>query len=402
MDATFFLNNREKLMSCIDGGVAVFSAHSQMQAANDIAAPFTQESNFYYLTGIALPNWQLVIDGSKGKSWLIAPQLDATQVVFDGSLTWEDASKLSGIAEIISPNEGTAIIKDLSNRHSMVYALGDDPSGKYYNFVQNPAVMNLWRRLSGQFKEVRDCRQALAQLRAIKQPAEIRLLKQAVHLTVDAFTAVKEQIHTKSFEYEIEAEFSHFFRKKGALGHAYEPIIGSGANACTLHYTANNDRIKKRGLVLMDVGALVAHYPADVSRTYAIGNATARQAAVHAAVASVHEQTITMLRPGLSFRTYAAAVDASMRDALVRLGLLSAEADLSDLRRYFPHAISHGLGLDVHDSLGGFREFQPGMTLTVEPGIYIPEEGIGVRIEDDILITEKGNINLSGQLSTDL
>ena len=152
----------------------------------------------------------------------------------------------------------------------------------------------------------------------------------------------------------------------------------------------------------MDVGATVDGYAADITRTYAKGTPTNRQREIHQAVEAAHHDIIKLLEPELPVEEYIRSVDARMKQALKDVGLLKDEGDNETYRKYFPHAISHGLGIDVHDSLGGARYFEPGMVLTVEPGIYIPEEGIGVRIEDDILITKTGYQNLSGKLATTL
>jgi Xaa-Pro aminopeptidase len=202
-----------------------------------------------------------------------------------------------------------------------------------------------------------------------------------------------------SHEYMVEAEFSHYFRSRGATGHAYEPIVASGKNACTLHHIDNAAEVKNNALLLIDIGASVDGYPADITRTYAVGKPNDRQKAVYTAVETAHYQIIDLLKPGLKVKDYSDRVDEIMKKALDSLGLLKKE---SDYRRYFPHAVSHGLGIDVHDSLGGPEVFVAGMVLTVEPGIYIPEEGIGVRIEDDILITKTGHENLSAALPTSL
>jgi Xaa-Pro aminopeptidase len=152
----------------------------------------------------------------------------------------------------------------------------------------------------------------------------------------------------------------------------------------------------------MDVGAEVDGYAADITRTYAKGKPTKRQTQIHEVVRAAHHDIIDIIEPGLSIEDYLKQVDTRMKRALMEVGLLKYENDTDTYRKYFPHAISHGLGIDVHDSLGGAKYFEPNMVLTVEPGIYIPEEGIGVRIEDDILVTESGNRNVSAKLSTEL
>jgi Xaa-Pro aminopeptidase len=153
---------------------------------------------------------------------------------------------------------------------------------------------------------------------------------------------------------------------------------------------------------LLDIGARAGGYAADITRTYAYGEPTKRQIEVHAAVRDAQQQIIQLIQPNVTVEQYQREVDTIMADALLRIGLMSNRDDTENYHKYFPHAISHGLGVDVHDSLGSPKYLLPGMVLTVEPGIYIPEEGIGVRIEDDILVTSSGNENMSRRLSTDL
>jgi Xaa-Pro aminopeptidase len=293
-----------------------------------------------------------------------------------------------------------ALLLYLAKQHDIVYTLDTHPDASHYDFVLNPGQKQLQKHLKRIFKDVRDCRLELAKLRAIKQPVEIEVIKKAINLTVDAFEDVKKKLPNLEYEYEVDAEFSYYFRTHGAQGHAYDAIVASGNNACTLHYNDNNDPLAQNMLLLLDIGARVDGYVADISRTYSVGKPTARQIAVHAALESTQQQIIKLLKPGLSVQEYHEKVDDIMQSALKSLGLKRATPDGS--RGYFPHAVSHGLGIDVHDSLGHPTEFLPGMILTVEPGIYIPEESIGVRIEDDILITATGHQNLSGALGTSL
>lgn len=399
MKPDFFAANRHRLLEQLKGGLVVVSAYTRLQWRSDMAANFSQESNFWYLTGIDEPDWQVIIDGTQGKTWLVMPEIDDVHRVFEGGLSAEEASKISGIDTIISAKDCDSLLRQLRRKHSVVYTVGPPPDAKYYNFVLNPALKKNQQKLERIFDDVIDCRKDLAKLRAIKQPQEIKAMERAINLTIKGFEHVKQNIHSYTYEYEIEADFTHLFRRQGAKGHAYEPIVAGGKNACTLHYTANNDRLKKNALVLMDIGAEVDGYTADITRTIQKGAASKRQAAVHAAVEMAQQRIIKLLKPELSVEEYQRSVDEIMADALKELNLYQDEASI---RTYMPHAISHGLGIDVHDSLGGARYLQPGMVLTVEPGIYIPEEGIGVRIEDDILITEKGHRNLSQRLSTSL
>lgn len=397
MDTTFFTQNRAALMAATDATIAVFAGNISLQRSNDASYAFEQEANFWYLTGIDAPNWWVIIE--KDRSTLVAPDVDEVHRIFDGSLLDADAKNMSGVDQVISFAEGEKLLETLAREHANVATLGEDPHKVHYDFFLNPGPVQMLAKVTELFSTAEDCRKDLAKLRAIKQPAEIARIRDAVQLTIDAFTMVKSGIHNYGFEYQIEADFSNYFRQHAADGHAYDPIVAAGKNACTLHYGKNQDAITDGEFVLLDIGAKLAGYPADITRTYAHGEVSDRHKAVHAAVESAHREIIALLRPGYEVKAYFDKVDRIMLRALNSLGLLKEK---TDYRKYFPHSISHGLGIDVHDSLGGPETFLPGMILTVEPGIYIPEEGIGVRIEDDILITEDGNENLSERLPTSL
>lgn len=381
-------------------GLAVFAANMRMQRSNDTFYPFEQEANFWYLTGIDEPDWLLIVDGTVGKSWLIAPDVDDTHHTFDGSLDPETAKTISGVDAVITHDEGQILLAKLAKKHSVVHAIGDHPDKRYFNFIVNPAQHQLYSQLERLFHTVRDCRPELAKLRAIKQPDEIKAIQRAIKLTIEAFEHIKAHLGDYRYEYEIAAEFDYRFARANAT-HAYDPIIAAGSHACTLHYVKNDSRLKSRQMLLMDVGARVDGYAADITRTYAYGAVSKRQIEVHQALENAQQEIIALLTPGLPVSEYIENVDAIMQQKLVELGLLKNKDDEA-YHTYFPHAVSHGLGIDVHDSLGRPRVFEPGMVLTVEPGIYIQDEGIGMRIEDDILITHSGHSNLSKSLSTGL
>lgn len=378
-----------------DCSLLVIAGNDAVQSSADMAYPFVQDANFYYLTGIAAPGWRLVCDFDNDNAWLIGPTISEHERLFDGALSPEEVSARSGIDIILDEAEGQKLLRDLSSRHQTVYSIDGHPHQEYFQFMENPARARVWGELCGLFKDVKDIRKAIAGQRAIKDANEIMATERAVDISIEGFRHIREALSQKvTHEYELEAILNADFRSTGAGGHAYPPIVAGGLNACTLHYAHNNDQLPKNGLVLVDAGAIVDGYAADITRTYAVGTPSEREVAVHEAVQKAHVAIIRLLRPGLSLATYQKSVDDIMKDALRSLHLLNA-AD--DYRRYFPHAIGHGLGLDVHESLG-HDTLQPGMILTVEPGIYIPEEGIGVRIEDDILITADGYRNLSTDL----
>lgn len=401
MKADFFADNRARLIEKLKGGVIVLSAYTAQQRRDDMSFKFEQESNFWYLTGIEYADWRLIIDGTRHKSWLVAPSVDAVHQVFDGSLSADQANKISGINDVIDSVAAERLLADLARQHSVVYTLGESVYAKYYDFALNPAPRKLRVELARIFTSTRDCTKELVQLRAIKKPEEIAALKKAVKLTCDVFAAIKSDLATYRTESEIEAEYTYRFRRASATGHAYDPIVAAGVNACTLHYVANQGKLQKGQLVLIDVGARVGGYAADITRTYAYGAPTKRAKDVHEKVAMAQRDIIQQIGPDIPVQEYQRYVDKRMLQALIELKLARDENDTDSLRHYMPHSIGHGLGIDVHDQLGMPRTFQPGMVMTVEPGIYIPEEKIGVRIEDDILVTASGHQNLSAKLSTD-
>lgn len=399
MKTAFFKGNRERLAQACPGELVVLTAYTQTQQSGDAAAKFEQEANFWWLTGIDQPDWRLILDTKAHKSWLVAPAVDDIHVIFDGGLAPDVAVDQSGVDGVLGQSEAQAKLDAYARQGVVVATVGRDPHAGHYNFALNPAPIKLHRALARLFTEVYDIRPVLAKLRAVKQPEELSAMQSAIDLTIDAFTDVRQRLESFQYEYEVEAEFSYYFRRHGAAGHAYAPIVAAGEHACTLHYDTNGGDMAAHDLLLLDIGARHEGYAADITRTYSLGVPTARQVAIHAAVQQAQQRIIELITPGVSVKQYLQAADENMKQALTSLGLLDSP---TAFRRYFPHAVSHGLGVDVHDSLGAPDVFVPGMVLTVEPGIYIPEEAIGVRIEDDILVTDTGNRNLSGRLSTDL
>lgn len=400
-DKSFFITNRERVYDALKGGVLVVPAYSRMQRSNDTAAYFEQESNFWYLCGIEYPDWWLILDAKRRRSWLVVPNVEERHEIFDGSLKPDDAMKISGVDEVIDRQAADSWLRQTARNHELVYTVDNPPHADSFGFTLNPASHEMSTKLERIFTKVSDFRLELTRIRAIKQPIEIAMIQSAIDLTIKGFQLVRKQIDSYKYEYEVEADFTHLFRRAGARCHAYDPIVASGLNACTLHYVDNSSPIKKGNLLLIDVGARKNGYAADITRTYASGEPTDRQKNIHDVVRNVHHKIIDSIKPGLPISDYQKNVDSLMKRALIDLKLLTDEND-NKYRTYFPHSISHGLGIDVHDALGQPLSFQPGMLLTVEPGIYIPQEGIGVRIEDDILVTENGHKNLSAKLSTQL
>ena len=245
-------------------------------------------------------------------------------------------------------------------------------------------------------------------LRMIKQPREIEILQHAINITGAAFQRTLGFIKPGVMEYEIEAEVIHEFIRSGAQGHAYTPIIGSGHNACVLHYIENHSECEDGELVLMDFGARYANYNADLTRTVPVnGKFTKRQRAVYDAVLAVFKAARKMLKPGVIIKEYQDKVGEHMEEELLKLKLitkkdikeaLEKDPEKPAYKKYFMHGTSHHLGLDVHDVGSTWRKVAPGMVFTIEPGIYIPDENLGVRLENDVLITKTGNVDLMADI----
>lgn len=392
----FHQENVQKIAAQCSGALIVIAGYDAMQLSGDMAAPFVQESNFWWLTGIEEPGWKAIIDTARNRTVLVRPALTAVQHIFDGGMSDNEAQSVSGAQAIVPEAEFERELTQLARKHPLVMTV-DNKHGD--TFTVNPAQAKLVAQLKRHFNTVEYCNKQLAELRAIKTPEELARITKAVAITTEAFAALCADLTHYNYEYEIEAAFTAQFGAKG-LKHAYAPIVAGGSRACTLHYDKNNAKLTKRDAVVIDIGARFNGYAADITRTYC-SSPSKRVMQVHTALQSAHASIINLLKPGLLVVDYMKNVDSIMQQALMDLGLIKGKDDQA-YRTYFPHAISHGLGVDVHDSLGGPRYLRPGMVLTVEPGIYIAQEGIGMRIEDDIVITQTGHKNLSSSLSTQL
>lgn len=400
--ASFFAHNREQLLHEVGrGALIVLTAFGQMQRGNDTAFLFEQEPNFWYLSGIDKPDWWLIIDGAQNRTWLVSPDIDEIRQVFDGGLDNEAATAISGADSVIDRTEARRLLAGLRSNHRIVYTVRPQTMYSHYGFYPNPALKNLGDEL--RMFEMRDCRKEVATLRAIKQEVEIKAIKKAISITISGFNRVMAKLTDIKYGYEIEAELTYEFRRLGASGHAFEPVIATGKDACTIHHITTDQVIARHSWLLMDVGARFQNYCADIARTIPMSNQFSdRQQSVYGAVERVHNMAVKLCNPGMVVAEYLRQVDAAMSAELIALKLISSPGNTTVMRKYFPHAISHGLGIDPHDPLGAPVLFKPGMVLAVEPGIYIPEEKLGIRIENNILITDDGPINLSKALPTNL
>ncbi|MCA9329966.1 aminopeptidase P N-terminal domain-containing protein [Candidatus Saccharibacteria bacterium] len=402
LTADFFVANRKRLRLLFQGTAPiVLTASAQLQKGIDEVF-FRQDRNFFYVTGINDPDIILVID--KDHEYLILPEQSDYQRDFHGQSNVELYARLSGIQTVLDHKAGW---KKLGSRLRKVKHVATlTVPARFidsYGFYTNPSRGVLVYKVKeyNNLVELLDLRQHFAVMRMIKRPIELEAINHAIKITSTILKKIKRKIAKYDYEYQVEADLTHGFRWSGG-GHAFDPIVASGGNASIIHYSSNNDAIDKDGLLLLDVGAEFYSYAADISRTYSVnGRPTKRQEQVHGAVVEVQNYAYSLMKPGAVIKENERLIEQFMGEKLRSLGLIkNIESD--EVRRYYPHATSHHLGMDVHD-LGDYqRPQEPGMVLTVEPGIYIHDESIGVRIEDDIVITPTGYKVLTSSLSIDL
>ncbi len=399
-NAAFFRGNREKLKELFTGTApVVLTANGLLQRSSSMTYPFTQDSNFWYLTGVSEPGVTLVLD--KNKEYLILPELSGYQEVFDGGIDPQEIADNSGVDTVMSYKDGWNQLETRLKRVKHVATLAAPPTFvDVYGMYTNPARAALIERLKSinHNLELLDLSQHMQRMRMLKQPIEIEAIINAVNATIAGVKYVETKFNKAGYKHEkdIEHDLTRQFWKKGAPAHSFEPIISSGARGLVLHQT-EKAAVEADKQLLVDVGAEFEHYAADISRTW-MRQPSKRFIAVHSAVCEVADYAMSLLKPGIVLSKYEKQVESFMGEKLRELGLIKV-INHDNVRQYFSHATSHFLGIDVHD-LGDYNmPLTAGVVITVEPGIYIREEEIAVRIEDDILITDDGCINLSKALA---
>ncbi len=399
---SFFTQNRIRLATKMDNSsVAVLTSNDRMFRNGDQNHTFRQNSDLFYLTGIEQEDTKLLLkknDLGEISEFLFILKPDPTLEIWEGhKLTQDEAKDISGVKNIRYLSDFESVVSEhcLSSEH--IY-LNTNENIKHVSPFRT-ADLRLIEALKQQFPLHNFKRLApiLRDLRLIKQPEEIELIKKACQMTADAFHRVLKFVKPDVMEYEIEAEITHEFIRQGANGHAYEPIVASGKDNCALHYVKNDKPCASGDLILLDFGAEYAGYAADTTRTIpANGKFTPRQRAVYEAVYRVLNKAKTFYKVGTTIAEINEQVNEIIYEELVQLGLAPQvvnpyQHDVNTIRRtYYMHGVAHFMGLDVHDV--GTRDtiLQAGMVLSCEPAIYIADEGFGIRLENDILITEDG------------
>jgi len=405
LTADFFEKHRRRFVAEMDEErVAVFHAATPVIRSADQFYQYHQTNNFFYLTGIEEPDCVLMLhpENAKGKTeTLFIPEPDPEREVWDGKmLDKETAEEISGIpAKDIRWTrsfEG-AFIRAQDNAIAL-YADYDDTGLKYSTSKNGDFLSRVQRELPG--LQIRKAGKIMRNLRRVKSPEEIQLIEKAIEITGDALFAIWEHAIPGVMEYELEAHLAYHCIKNNARRFAYEPIIASGLNAATLHYIENDKRIAAGELLLTDIGAEYSNYCADITRTIPVdGRFTDRQRDIYEAVLEVEQTMIDAVRPGVTLEELNTQAKELIGQKLIELELI---AGTDDTGKYYMHSIGHFLGLDTHDVGSTKHHLEPGNVLTIEPGIYVQEEQIGIRIEDNVLVTEDGYRVLSEDIPKDV
>jgi Xaa-Pro aminopeptidase len=407
INSRLFIENRKRFTKKIKaGGLAVFNANDIMPTNADGTMAFTQNADLFWLSGIDQEESILVIfpdaKNAAHREVLFLKETNEHIAIWEGhKYTKEEATAASGVKTVYWLSQFNSIFTALMAECGHVYLNSNEHTRAVVEVETRDARFVKWCMEKYPLHRYHRSAPIMHELRAIKSKYEIELIQQACDITEKGFRRLLGFVKPGVMEYEIEAELVHEFVRNRSRGFAYGPIIASGANACVLHYTQNNMECKAGDVVLLDVAAEYANYASDLTRCLPVsGKFTKRQKNVYNAVLRVMKAATDMLRVGTKLDSYHKEVGKLMEEELIGLRLLK----LSDVKKqnpeqplykkYFMHGTSHFLGLDVHDVGDRYRPFEEGMVFTCEPGIYIPEEKLGIRLENDILITKKGPVDL--------
>lgn len=412
LPASFYKNTRSNFMTQMKGNsLAVFNSNDVYPVSADSTLPFAQHRDIFYLSGVDQEESILVLFPNaienKHREILFVRETNDHIAVWEGAkLTKTQASALTGIETVYWLSDFKRVFQELATQCDTFYF---NTNEHYRQAVETETRED--RFIAACKKEfpahnVAKSNPILQQLRSVKTNEEIKQIQTACTITEKGFRRLLSFVKPGVWEYEIEAELAHEFLRNRSKGFAYTPIIASGNNANVLHYTENNCKCNAGDLLLMDVAAEYGNYSSDLTRTIPVsGKFSTRQKAVYEAVLSVKKEATKLLVPGTVWKEYHIEVGKIMTDELLKLGLIDTH-DVANqnpewpaYKRYFMHGTSHHMGLDTHDYGLLHLPMEPNMVFTVEPGIYIPEEGFGVRLEDDVVIQAKGEpLNLMGNI----
>lgn len=403
ISSSVYQTNRKRFAQQLEAkSLAIFNSNDIYPISADSTLPFQQHRDIFYLSGIDQEETILLLFPDaiekKHREILFIRETNAHIAVWEGAkLSKAAAQQLSGIETVYWLDEFETIFQVLSTQCDCFYFNTNEHYRQAVETETREDRFIKWCKRKYPAHKVGKSNPLLQQLRAVKSKEEIAQIEQACSITEKGFRRVLKFIKPEVWEYEIEAEYAHEFIRNKSKGFAYTPIIASGQNANVLHYTENNKQCKSGDLVLMDVAAEYGNYSSDMTRTVPVsGRFTARQKAVYQSVLKVKKEASQLLIPGTLWKEFHIEVGKLMSSELVQLGLLD-KADLQNetseqpaYKKYFMHGTAHHMGLDTHDYGLLHLPMEAHMVFTVEPGIYIPEEGFGIRLEDDVVIQAEG------------
>lgn len=408
---SLFIENRHKFNKKLKkNAIAIFQSNDEFPRSGDQNFLFKQNADLFYLSGIDQEQSILLLypdcPNPLYKEVLFLRQTNDHIRVWEGhKYTKEQARNTSGIQNIHWLEDFENILHSIIHYSDYIF-LNTNENDRYVHTVSYRDIRFIEElRKKYPLHKYERAAPLIRELRAIKSKIEVELTQKACDITRDAFLRVLKFTKPELMEYEIEAEIIHEFIKQGATGHGYTPIIAAGNNANILHYNDNNQKCNDGDLILMDFGAEYANYNADLTRTIPVnGKFTPRQKAVYNAVLNVMNESKKLMIAGAIWNTFHEQVGEIMTEELIKLKLITTtdvknqNPNYPAYKKYFMHGTSHHLGIDVHDFAGRYTPFAVGNILTCEPGIYIPEEKFGVRLENDILVTANGNIDLTAKI----
>ncbi len=415
LSSSFYRSNRARFMDAISqGGLAVFNSNDIYPISADSKMPFQQHRDIFYLSGIDQEESVLLLfpdaKNSNHREVLFVKKTNNHIAVWEGAkLSRKEAINISGIQTVLWTDDFNSLFNQLTKEAKSIYFNTNEHYRANIETQTREDRFIEWAKKKYPTHQHEKSNFILQRLRSLKHKEEICQIQQAINITEKGFRRVLDFVKPGVWEYEIEAEFVNEFIKNRSKGFAYSPIIASGRNSNVLHYTQNNSKCQSGDLILIDVGAEYGNYASDMTRTIPVsGKFTPRQRRVYDAVRKIGEESMQLLVPGTLIKEYNEEVGKIMSSALIDLGLLDKkDLNIKDkknpaYKKYYMHGTSHHLGLDTHD-YGLIEEpIEPNMVLSVEPGIYIPEESFGIRIEEDVVVQEKGGpINLTKNIPKD-
>ncbi len=415
ISSNLFIKNRKKLAAAMEAkSMVIFNSNDIMPTNADGTMPFRQNNDLFYLSGVDQEESILLIfpdaHHAMHREILFLKETSEEIAIWEGEkLSKEKAQERTGIQTVLWLDQFEKTLQTIAFEADNIY-LNSNEHLRQSNVVETrDDRFRTWMKEHYPLHNYKRIAETMHDIRAIKEPEEIELMQTACNITAKSIDRVLKFIKPGVMEYEIQAELMHEFLNNRSRGFAYEPIIASGFNACVLHYIQNNQECKDGDMLLMDIGAEYANYASDLTRTIPVnGKFTERQKEVYSAVLRVMKGSMDLLKPGVQLYDYHKQVGDLMTKELLDLKLITQEeVDNQDpawpaYKKYFMHGTSHYIGLDVHDVGSWTKPIQEGMVFTVEPGIYIREENMGIRLENDIVITKDGYHDLMAHIPLEI